>query len=53
MIITKNGAFWGYNLKFYRMIDMHSKYDNVHKNQLFYALIWLNNYKINIINCML
>ena len=25
------------------MIDMHSKYDNMHKNRMFYALICINN----------
>ena len=25
------------------MIDMHSKYDNMHKNGMFYALICINN----------
>ena len=36
------------------MIDMHSKYDNMHKNEMFYALIYINNhiimYKLDIIN---
>ena len=26
------------------MIDMHSKYDNMHKNELFYALICNNKW---------
>ena len=30
------------------MIDMHSKYDNMHKNEMFYALICINN---NVIAC--
>ena len=25
------------------MIDMHSKYDNMHKNGMFYVLICINN----------
>ena len=41
-----NSAFWDYNLKLYKMIDMHSKYDNMHKNGMFYALICTNNHVI-------
>ena len=35
------------------MIDMHSKYDNMHKNRIFYALIFININKITSINYML
>ena len=28
------------------MIDMYSKYDNMHKNRMFYALIFINNHVI-------
>ena len=35
------------------MIDMHSKYDNMHKNGLFDALICINNHIIACVNCML
>ena len=28
------------------MIDMHSKYDAMHKNRVFNALIWMNNHTI-------
>ena len=35
------------------MIDMHSKYDNMPKNGMFYALICNNNHIIICINCML
>ena len=35
------------------MIDMHSKYDNMHKNEIFYALIYINNHIITCINGML
>ena len=28
------------------MIDMHSKYDNMHKNGMFYALICIDNHII-------
>ena len=33
------------------MIDMHSKYDNMHKNEMFYALIWINNHILAYVNC--
>ena len=35
------------------MIDMHSKYDNMHKNRMLYALICINNRIIACLNCML
>ena len=35
------------------MIDMHSKYDNMHNNRMFSALICMNNLIITCINCML
>ena len=52
-IIPKIYSFWDYNLNFHRKIDMHSKYDNMHKNGMFYALIYINNNIITCINCML
>ena len=48
-----NNAFWDYNLKMYEMIDMHSKYDNMHNNGIIYALICINNHVNSCINCML
>ena len=39
-----NSAFWDYNLNLHEMIDMHSKYNNMHKNGIFYALICINNH---------
>ena len=36
-------------LYLYRIIDMHSKYDNMRKNEIFYALICINN---DIITCL-
>ena len=39
-----------YNLKMYEMIDMHSKYDNMHKNGMFCANICINNHIIICIN---
>ena len=35
------------------MIDIYSKYDNIHKNIMFYVLIYINNYIIICIICML
>ena len=35
------------------MIDIHSKHDNMHKNRMFYALIYINNHIITFIDCML
>ena len=35
------------------MIDLHLKYDNMHKNGMFYALICINNHVITSINYML
>ena len=31
------------------MIDMHSKYDNIHKNGMFYTLICINNHVIRVL----
>ena len=30
-----NSAFWDYNFNFHKMIDIHSKYDKMHKNCIF------------------
>ena len=35
------------------MIDIHSKYDNMHKNEMFYTLICINNHIISCIIHML
>ena len=35
------------------MIEMHSKYHNMHQNGMFYALICINNHIISCINCVL
>ena len=48
-----NNAFLDYNLKLHRMIDMHSKYDNMNKNIMFYTLICINNNLFTGINCVL
>ena len=49
----KNNAFWDYNFKLHSMIDMHSKYDNMHRNEMFYAWICTTSHVIISINCML
>ena len=53
MIIPKNSTFLGHNLKLHRMIDMHLKFDKMHINGMFYALIFIINHLITSINCML
>ena len=40
-------------LNLHRMINMHSKYDTMHRNGIFYALIFINNHVITSISCML
>ena len=35
------------------MIEMHSKYDKMHKNGMFYALICINNHIFACLDCML
>ena len=34
------------------MIYMHSKYDNMHKNWMFYVVIFINNHVIACYDCM-
>ena len=53
MIILKNSTFLDYNFNFHRMINIHSKYGNLHKNGVFYALICINNHIITCIDYML
>ena len=35
------------------MMNMHSKYDNMHRNGMFYAFIDINNHVIVSISCRL
>ena len=35
------------------MMNMHSKYDNMHRNGMFYALLYINNHENTSISCML
>ena len=37
----------------YEMIDMHIKYDNIHKNIMYYVKICTNNHIITSINYIL
>ena len=41
-----NSAFWDYRLKLHEIVDMYSKYDNMHTTKMFYALICINNHAI-------
>ena len=50
MIIPYNNIFWDYNFKLYRMTNMHWKYNNMHMNEIFYALIYVNNHVITSIS---
>ena len=49
----KNDTFLDHNLKLHKMIDMHSKYDNMHTNGIFNVLIYINNHVNSCINYML
>ena len=40
-------------MKLHRMIEMHSKYDNMHINGMFYALFCINNHVLSCYDCML
>ena len=35
------------------MIEMHSKYDNMHINVMFYAINCMNNHVLSCYDCML
>ena len=43
-IIIPKILFLGHNLKLHEMIDMLSKYDNMHTNGIFNVLIGINNH---------
>ena len=45
--------FLDHNLKLHEMIDMHSKYDNMHTNEIFNVLNCINNCINSFINFML
>ena len=49
----QNTIFLYHNLKLHKMIDMHLKYDNVHKNKIFNVLICINHHVNSFTNCML
>ena len=48
-----NNNFLYHNLKLHKMIDMHSKYDNMHSKGIFNALVCINNHVNSCINFML
>ena len=49
----QNDIFLYHNLKLHKMIEMHSKFDNMHTNRIFNALICINNHVNSCTNCML
>ena len=42
-----------HHIKLHKMIEMHSKYDNMHTDRIFNALNFINNHVNSSINCML
>ena len=49
----QNDTFLDHNLKLHKMIEMHSKYDNMHTNKIFNALICNNDHVNSCANFML
>ena len=49
----QNTIFLDHYLKLHKMIDMQLKYDNMHTNGIFNALICVNNHVNSCINCIL
>ena len=49
----QNDIFLYHNQKLHIMIEMYSKYDNMHTNRIFNALNCINNHVTSCINCML
>ena len=49
----QNAIFLNHNLKLHKMINMQLKYDNMHTNGIFNALILINNLVNLCMNCML
>ena len=45
--------FLYHNLKLHKMIEMHLKYNNMHRNRIFNALICINNHVNLCMNFML
>ena len=48
----QNAIFLDHNLTLYKMIQMHLKYHNMHTNEIFNALIFINNHVNLCINSM-
>ena len=49
----QNAIFLDHNLKLHKMIELHSKYNNMHTNRIFNALNYINNHVNSYKNCML
>ena len=49
----KIAIFLDHNLKLHKMIEIHSKYDNMHTNTKFHVLNCINNHVNSCINGML
>ena len=49
----QNAIFLDHNLKLHKMIEMWSKYDNMHTNRIFNAFNCINNHVNSCINYML
>ena len=49
----QNSIFLYHYLKLYKIIEMQSKYDNMHKNIIFNALNYINNHNNSCTNCMI
>ena len=49
----QNDTFLDDNLNLHKMIEMHSKYDNMLTNRILNALNYINNHVNSCINCML
>ena len=49
----QNVIFLYHNLKLHKMIDIYLKFDNMHTNKIFNALICINTRVNSCTNCML
>ena len=52
IIINPNLKYFEIIMIFHRMIDIH-KYDNMHRNEIFYVLICINNHVLSCLISML
>ena len=49
----QNAIFLYHYLKLHKMIEMQSKYDNMHTNRIFNTLNYINNHVNSCTNCMI